>query len=100
MAIIRNLTKRENYMIVSKIFLQDENLKLSERGLLATLHSLPDEWTFSIKGMSKILPDGEESIRTALNGLIAKGYVTKKQSRINKGHFAQNVLEINEIKRP
>lgn len=96
MAVIRNLTKRENYLVVSKIFLQDKNLKLNERGLLATLHSLPDDWNFTLEGMSKIMPDGVDAIKTALDGLITKGYVKKVQNREIRGKFAKNILEIYE----
>ena len=56
MSILRNTTNRENFLIVSKIFLQDTTLSINERGLLASMHSLPDNWEFSIAGMMKILP--------------------------------------------
>lgn len=72
MAVLKNKTKRDNFLVVSKIFLQDKNLSLTERGLLATMHSLPDDWDFTIAGMGKILPDGESKIRSALDGLVGK----------------------------
>ena len=81
MAVLKNKTKRDNFLVVSKIFLQDKNLSLTERGLLATMHSLPDDWDFTIAGMGKILPDGESKIRSALDGLVGKGYVAKTQSK-------------------
>ena len=96
MAVLKNKTKRENFMIVSKIFLQDRNLSLTERGLLATMHSLPDEWEFTIAGMGKILPDGEGRIKSSLDGLVKKGYVTKSQIKTTRGRFGRNVIEINE----
>lgn len=95
MAVLKNKTDRKNYLVVSKIFLQDRNLSLTERGLLATMHSLPDEWEFTIKGMQKILPDGETKIKTALDGLIQKGYVYKRQ-RVFAGKFGRNIVEIYE----
>ena len=81
MSILKNKTNRENFLIVSKIFLQDKNLSIAERGLLATMHSLPNNWEFSVSGMTKILPDGKSKIGTALDGLIKKGYIIKKQSK-------------------
>lgn len=96
MAVLKNKTKRDNFLVVSKIFLQDKNLSLTERGLLATMHSLPDDWDFTIAGMGKILPDGESRIRTALDGLVDKGYVSKKQSKDNAGKFGKNIIEVNE----
>lgn len=96
MSILKNKTNRENFLIVSKIFLQDKNLSIAERGLLATMHSLPNNWEFSVSGMTKILPDGKSKIGTALDGLIKKGYIIKKQSKTSSGCFGKNILEINE----
>ena len=83
-------------MIVSKIFLQDTSLSLAERGLLATMHSLPDDWDFTVKGMERILPDGEARIKKALNGLIAKGYVRREQDKTEHGRFGNNLICIHE----
>ena len=96
MAVLRNRTKRENFLVVSKIFLQDADLNLTERGLLATMHSLPEKWEFTVKGMAKVLPDGESRIRSALDGLIKKEYVSKEQSKADGGKFGRNVIEIFE----
>ena len=92
MAVLKNKTKRDNFLVVSKIFLQDKNLSLTERGLLATMHSLPDDWDFTIAGMGKILPDGESKIRSALDGLVGKGYVAKTQSKNHDGKFGRNII--------
>ena len=96
MAVLKNKTDRNNFLIVSKIFRQDTSLSLTERGLLATMHSLPDDWNFTIKGMESILPDGEERIRKALNGLISRGYVQKEQDKSERGRFGQNSICIYE----
>lgn len=96
MAVLKNKTKRDNFFVVSKIFLQDTNLSLTERGLLATMHSLPEDWDFTIAGMGEILPDGESKIRSALDGLVGKGYVSKTQSKESDGRFGRNIIEVNE----
>jgi hypothetical protein len=76
MSIVKYKAQRKNYMVVSKLFLQDPNLSLAERGLLATLLSLPGNWQFSIEGMQHIMPDGKDRIKSALNGLIKKASCT------------------------
>lgn len=96
MAVLKNKTKRDNFLVVSKIFLQDQGLSLMERGLLATMHSLPDDWEFTIMGMEKILPDGKYKIKVALDGLVKKGYVSKVQIKDSNGKFGRNVIEVNE----
>ena len=54
-------------------------------------------------GMERILPDGLSRIKSALDGLFKKGYVTKTQNKASNGKFGKNVIEINEkpfIKKP
>lgn len=96
MAVLRNMTSNKNYMIVSKIYLQDVKLSMKARGLLSTLHSLPDNWEYTHNGMAKILPDGREAIRSAMEELIERGYVRKEQSRNGMGAFGKTILEIHD----
>lgn len=95
MAVLKNKTQG-NYTIVSQNIMRDRTLSLAERGLLLTLLSLPDKWNFTIAGLSQILPDGREKIARILNSLIAKGYVTRIQSRGIKGQFDSTDLEVHE----
>lgn len=92
MAIIINKANGK-YVVVGRSFLEDKQLKLIDRGLLTTLLSLPLEWKFSINGMSSILPDGKKAIQSSLDRLIEKGYIIKRQERID-GKFGENYIEI------
>lgn len=65
MAIIKQEVT-ENFFILSNMIMMDGSLAINERGLLVTLYSLPKTWDFSIRGMTKILPNGERAITTAL----------------------------------
>ena len=95
MARLKNKTQG-NYTVVSQNIMRDRELSLTERGLLLTLLSLPDYWNLTIKGLSQILPDGKDKIQKTLNSLIAKGYVTRIQSRDSSGQFDSNSLEVHE----
>ena len=57
---------------------KDQKLSLTERGMLLTLLSLPPDWDFTVEGMSKILPDGRDLIRTAMNNLKKYGERLKR----------------------
>ena len=59
------LTK--NFSITPNEFLQDENLGLTERGLLATMLSLPPDWRYSIAGLATITPDGKDKVAKAIS---------------------------------
>ena len=53
-------------MNVYKDILKNHSLSLRDRGMVVTLLSLPDNWEFTISGLSKIIPDGKSSIRASL----------------------------------
>lgn len=57
------------FFIVGMDVAKDQRLSLTERGMLLTLLSLPPDWDFTVEGMIKILPDGRDRIRTAMNNL-------------------------------
>ncbi|HCJ76599.1 MAG TPA: hypothetical protein DHV88_09490 [Roseburia sp.] len=67
---------------------------MTERGMLLTLLSLPPDWDFTVEGMIKILPDGRDRIRTAMNNLKKYGYVRQAQGRREDGSFDSGHMEI------
>ena len=95
MAVLKNKTQG-NFTIVSQNIMRDNNLSLTERGMLLTLLSLPDNWHLTIAGLCQILPDGKDKIAKTLNNLIDKGYVTREQSRSDGGQFDATNLEVHE----
>ena len=95
MAVLKNRTQG-NYTVVSQNIMKDRNLSLTERGMLLTLLSLPDNWNLTIRGLSQILPDGKDKISRTLNGLIEKGYITREQGRGDNGKFDSTNLEVHE----
>ena len=95
MAVLKNRTQG-SYTITSQTITRDTNLSLTERGMLLTLLSLPDNWHLTINGLKKILPDGKDRISNTLNSLIEKGYVTRVQSRGSMGKFSSTDLEVHE----
>ncbi len=68
-----------DFTTIHNTMLRDMRLGATERGLLLTMLSLPDNWNFSIKGLSRILPDGCAKIGTALHNLEAAGYLVRRR---------------------
>lgn len=84
MALLRKAHKDNFTVIDNQVF--KSGLSLKARGLLSTMLSLPDNWNFSAKGLSAILPsDGESTIRSAIKELEASGYLTRERIRDDKG---------------
>ena len=69
----------KDYTIVDNSCLRDVNLDIAERGLLITTLSLPDNWDFSGRGLSSILPCGKTKIYSALKRLETAGYLMRKR---------------------
>ena len=53
MPVFKNKTQGQ-YVNVYKDILKNHSLSLRDRGMVVTLLSLPDNWEFTISGLSKI----------------------------------------------
>lgn len=65
---------KSDFTTVHNTFIRDTRLPIAARGLLLTMLSFKNTWNFSIKGLAKILPDGERTISRNLNILTELGY--------------------------
>lgn len=103
MAIIRNRTQQQ-YTNVSNSIFRNQELSLRDRGLLTTLLSLPDNWEFSVAGLTRILKkDGKHTISAGLANLEKQGYLIRRQTKSENGKFSVcewEVLEEPEVPVP
>lgn len=67
--------KSKNFTLLSNSFLRSSNLSLASVGLLGRVMGLPEEWDYSIKGLSSICKEGETAIETVLKDLQEWGYL-------------------------
>ena len=95
MPVFKNKTQGQ-YVNVYKDILKNHSLSLRDRGMVVTLLSLPDNWEFTISGLSKIIPDGKSSIRASLTHLEELGYISRTQKRAESGKFGKIAIEIHE----
>lgn len=84
MEVIR-VKKDRNYTVINNTIFKDGRISCKSKGIFATIMSLPDDWDFSVSGMSSILKEGKTSIYSSLDELISFGYVLKKTNRNDKG---------------
>lgn len=93
------MNKTENYTVVCNIHLKDKNLSLKAKGLLTIMLSLPDDWDYSIKGLTNICLENETAITSGLNELKKFGYVVVKkilpcESESKKIEYEYNIFEV------
>ena len=61
----------------------DPNLDLKSRGLLLIMLSKPDGWTFRERHLAEAAGVGREQLRTAMQTLIAAGYVVRTRESVD-----------------
>ena len=99
MAVFR-IEKTKDFTIMANHHLRNRSLSLKAKGLQSLMISLPDVWSYSLKGLAKISRDGVESIGTALQELERHGYLTRRQIRDDRGKFLDMEYTIHEIPVP
>lgn len=93
---IFRVQKKENYVVLDKSFLNDERLSWQAKGLLAYMLSLPNNWRFSIKDLTKRSKNGRDATSSIVKELTAMGYIQREQKRGNGGKFDKTELLVFE----
>lgn len=79
--------KNKNFTVMANYHLNDQELSLKAKGLLSFMLSLPEDWDYSIKGLSARNKEGVKSIRAILRELEERGYLVRKRIQSGNGHF-------------
>ena len=93
------VNKNVNYTVMSNHHLQDKRLSLKAKGLLSYMLSLPDDWDYSLKGLTVGCKDGLDSVRTAVLELEEHGYVRRQKVRNAKGQIIDYDYQVYESPR-
>ena len=99
MAVFR-VEKNQNYTVMSNHHLRNPDLSLKAKGLLSQMLSLPEEWDYTLKGLSQINREGIDAIREAVRELERAGYVTRTRVRNEKGQLGAADYVIHEFPVP
>ena len=95
MAVFR-VEKNRGYTVMSNHHLRNKALSLKAKGLLSQMLSLPEDWDYTLKGLSLINRESIDAIRTAIWELEKAGYIRREQGRDPKGKMADMVYTIYE----
>lgn len=102
MAVFR-IDKTRDYTVMSNHHLRNTNLSLKAKGLLSLMLSLPENWDYTTKGLSKICKDGIDSICSTIKELEQHGYIIRQRVRNEKGQLTTveyTILEAPETASP
>lgn len=89
--------KTKNYTTMSNHHLRDKNLSLKAKGLLSQMLSLPEDWDYTLKGLSVINKEKVDAIRSAVKELEQAGYLVRGRERDEKGQLGKTEYLIREV---
>lgn len=95
MAVFR-VEKTKDYTVMANHHLRNTELSLKAKGLLSLMLSLPENWDYTTKGLSKICRDGIDSINATVKELELNGYVVRRRMRNDKGQLTTTEYTIRE----
>ena len=95
MAVFR-VEKNRSYTVMFNHHLRNRDLSLKAKGLLSQMLSLPEDWDYTLKGLSLINRESIDAIRTAVWELEKAGYIIRQQNWDGKGKMGDMVYTICE----
>ena len=90
------IEKNKNYTVMSNHHLRNKELSLKSKGLLSLMLSLPEEWDYTLKGLSIICKEGIDAIRMSIVELEKQGYIERRRNRNTKGQLTNTEYIIHE----
>ena len=86
MAVFR-VERNRGYTVMSNHHLRNRDLTLKAKGLLSQMLSLPDNWDYTLAGLSRINREKIDAIREAVRELEKAGYIVRSRERDEKGRL-------------
>ena len=86
MAVFR-VERNTGYTVMSNHHLRNKELTLKAKGLLSQMLSLPEDWDYTLAGLSRINREKIDAIREAVRELERAGYIVRSRERDAKGRL-------------
>ena len=86
MAVFR-VERNKGYTVMSNHHLRNRELSLKAKGLLSQMLSLPEDWDYTLAGLSLINKEKIDAIREAIRELEKAGYIVRSRTRDEKGRL-------------
>ena len=100
MAILRHEHARD-FTVIPNRLLRDGSLSLRDAGLLCVMLSLPDDWEFSVRGLTTLFPhDGRDGICASLRRIEGAGYLRRERQRGAGGRMGPVVWIVSDEAAP
>lgn len=94
------IEKKDHFTRIDNGLIQNPEISLKAKGLLAYMLSLPDDWDYSISGLSVKCKEGKSSIRSAITELMEHRYITRSLARGENGRLGGYEYVVYEEPQP
>lgn len=88
--------RKKGFVVLYREAAQDVRLTLEARGLLAMMISLPENWEYTVSGLSVKAGCGKDKIRRLLKELQVVGYLIREQGHDQSGKFSTNIYILQD----
>lgn len=89
--------KNKGYTVMSNYHLRDKNLSLKAKGLLSYMLSLPEDWDYTLSGLSVNCKDKIDSVRSGIKELEDNRYLKRTRKHDVDGRFGGNEYNVYEV---
>ena len=95
MAVFR-VEKKEDFTVMSNYHFKDKRLSMKAKGLLSMMLSLPNEWDYSLNGLTVMSKEGITAIRAMVQELEDNSYLVRCRLRNERGQMSDVEYTIYE----
>jgi hypothetical protein len=89
--------KVSDYAVIAKHHLKNKALSYKAKGLMTFMLSVPEDWDYSLFGLSTLSSDGIDGVRSGIKELEKHGYLTRRRLRDDGGKLGDIEYTIHEI---
>ena len=81
------VSKNRDFTVIANSVFKDRRLSAKAKGILVEMLSLPENWDYTLKGLTTLFTDGIDSIRQGIKELEENGYIVRERKRDARGRL-------------
>ena len=81
------VSKNRDFTVIANSVFKDRRLSAKAKGILVEMLSLPENWDYTLKGLTTLFSDGIDSIRQGIKELEENGYILRERKRDARGRL-------------
>ena len=81
------VSKNRDFTVIANSVFKDRRLSAKAKGILVEMLSLPENWDYTLKGLTALFSDGIDSIRQGIKELEENGYIVRERKRDARGRL-------------